>query len=512
MGVYIGLDVMPNKIYQEDWQRVFEESMQLIQAYPFATLKEENVNGFKRFVLDRAEGQYVEGYGGEGRYWKVNGDLDSKETGEGFTLFSNLDRYSSLKEERLTEDILLNFVNKDERGAKEVFYSKTQGKDYHNFILSIAALIESRFPKSACVYGDITKAQAQKAVVWANTILDKPIDPPVRVNPSKLLERLNVIDNEEKRLEALYNLSIGDSEEVDGHIAKNFNMDTVRNYFAKKLQGFESAAQLGAELIIIRYLNAGLPLENLIDICCFDNNGPQFGSIEFVKAICSSWVFIEPEIRENMNATIRPSDLPDTVESQFGSMFLDMGFMGRKNRRYIPKNEILLILKEKFQDVSGLEEVVIKQYQKIVDMLEKKGAKLKVIEEEYKVKVDLNLIDSLDELVFWDNSYSISDSLIRAMTTIKDAVEEGIAKRTNLMQIIGEAEEEGQLIKVLSKLMQENQNLVLTRPAWDWIENATNDVKKQMVVMLLSFESNGELRKLYKALFENKGWFYKYMI
>lgn len=511
MGIYVGLDVMPNKIKQEDWQKVFEETMQLIQAYPFAMLKEENVDGFKRLVLDRAEVQYVEGYGAEEKYWKINGDLESKETGEGFTLFSNLDRYSRLKEERLTEDILLNFVNKDERGAKEVFYSKTQGKDYHNFILSIASLIESRFPKSACVYGDITKAQAQKAVDWANSILDKSIDLPVRVDQSKLLERLKVIENEEKRLEALYNLSIGDSEEVDGLIAKNFNMDTVRNYFAKKLQGFESAAQLGAELIIIRYLNAGLPLEILVDICCFDKKGPHFDSIEFVKTICSSWVLVEPEIRRNMDATKRPEELPDSVETQFGNMFLDMGFMGRRTRRYIPKEDVLLILKEKFPGVSGLEEVVNKRYQEIVDMLEKKGAKLKGIEEEYKVKVDQNLIDSLDELVFWDNSYMISDSILKALSTIKDAVEESIATRANLMENIGEAEERGHIIMVLSQLIQEQHNLVLTRGAWDWIENESNDVKKRLVVMLLAFKSNGDLRKLYRALFENKGLFYEYM-
>lgn len=511
MGIYVGLDVMPNKINQEDWQSVFEETVQLIQAYPFATLKEENVNGFKRLVLDRAEVQYVGGYGREGRYWKVNGDLDSKETGEGFTLFSDLDRYSRLKEESLTDDILLNFLNKNERGAREVFYSKTQGKDYHTYLLSIAALIESRFPKYACVYGDITKAQAQKAVAWANSILDKPINLPIRVNPPSLLERLKVIENVEKRLEALYDLSIGDSEEVDGLLAKHFNMDAIRNYFAKKLQEFESAAQLGAELIIIRYLNAGLPLENLIDLCCFDKKGPHFDAIEFVKTICSSWVLIEPEIRENMNATKRPAELPDSVESQFGNMFLDMGFMGRKNRRYIPKDEVLLILKRKFPDVIGLEEVVNKRYQEIVDMLEKKGAKLRGIEEEYKVKVEQNLINSLDELVFWDNSYMISDSILKALSTIKDAVEESIATRSNLMQNIGEAEEQGQLIMVLSQLIQEQHNLILTRGAWDWIENESNDVKKRLVVMLLAFKSNSDVRKLYKALFENKGLFYKYM-
>ena len=512
MGVYIGLDIIPKKIIQEEWQKVFEESMQLIQAYPFATLKEVNVDGFKRLVLDRAEVQCVEGYGAEEKYWKINGDLESKETGESFTLFSSLDRYGGLKESRVTEDILFNFLNKNERWAKEVFYSKTQGKQYHSFVLAIAALIECRFPKSACVYGDITKAQAQKAVDWANSILDKPIDLPIRVYPPSLLERLNVIDNEEKRLEALYDLSIGDSDEMDNLVGKQFGMNAVRNYFAKKLQDFESAAQLGAELIIIRYLNAGLPLEILVDICCFDKNGPQFSLTEFTKGICATWVLVEPTIRENINCVNKATDTPETVEEQFGSVFLDMRFMGRRTRRYISKEEVIKVLKGKLGDSNQLEEIIETKYQDIVKMLEGEGRKQKKLIDESHAKTKENIIYTLEQLMFWNDKYEISEFIIKGITTVKEAVDESIATRTNLMQIIREAEEQGQLIKVLSQLIQDQQSLVLTKSAWDWIENESNDVVKRMMVMLvLSVENTSEVRKLYRALFENQGLYYKYM-
>lgn len=94
MGIYIGLDIIPNHINQEDWQKVFEETLQLIQAYPFATLNVDSVNGFMRFVLDRTERQNVEGYGSEAEYWKINGDLESKETGESFTVQPERKRFA----------------------------------------------------------------------------------------------------------------------------------------------------------------------------------------------------------------------------------------------------------------------------------------------------------------------------------------------------------------------------------------------------------------------------------
>ena len=65
---------------------------------------------------------------------------------------------------------------------------------------------------------------------------------------------------------------------------------------------------------------------------------------------------------------------------------------------------------------------------------------------------------------------------------------------------------------MLSQLIQDNHSLVLTREAWDWIEGEPLDVKKRMVVMLVMFRDSGELRKLYRALFENKALFYKYII
>lgn len=511
MGIYVGLSLIPQKISQEEWKKVFEETLQLIKAYPFATQNVENVNGFKRLVLDRTEEQFIEGYGSEEKYWKINGDLESKETGESFTLFSSLERYSDINENTVKEDILLCFAEDGGGRARNVFYSKTQGKNYHTFLLSIAALIESRFPKFACVYGDISKEQAQKAVEWANSLLEKPIDLPIRVNYSKLLERLDVINIEEKRIEALYELSIGANEEVDALLPQNFNVNAIQNYFAKHLRGFKRATQLGSELMIIRYLNTGLPLEILIDICCFDNNGPQFEPIEFSKAICSTWVFIEPEMRGFMEAAKRPVDEPDSVESQIGNMFSDLGYMGRRTRRYIPKEEVLLTLGAKFQDLSEIEEIVNKRYQEIVAMLKEKGKKLKRIEEEYQDELNQNTIVTLDGLLHWNNSHVISGRIIKTFATIKEGIEDSLKTRESLIQIIGEAEEQGLLIKALSQIIQEHQYLVLTRGAWDWIENESTDVIKQMVIMLLTFENNEGMRKLYRACFENKELFYKYI-
>lgn len=35
MGIYLGLDIIPGQIKHEDWQKVFKETLRLVQAYPF---------------------------------------------------------------------------------------------------------------------------------------------------------------------------------------------------------------------------------------------------------------------------------------------------------------------------------------------------------------------------------------------------------------------------------------------------------------------------------------------
>lgn len=212
-----------------------------------------------------------------------------------------------------------------------------------------------------------------------------------------------------------------------------------------------------------------------------------------------------------MDAAKRPADKPESVESQIGNMFLDLGYMGRKTRRYIPKDEVLLTLGEKFQDLSEIEEIVNKRYQEIVDMLKEKGKKLKRIEEECVEELNQTTIDTVDGLLHWNDSHVISDSILKTFATIKGGIEDSLETSESLIQIIGEAEKQGLLIKALSQIIQEHQYLVLTRGAWDWIENEPNDVIKQMIIMLLTFEKNDGMRKIYRACFENKGLFYKYL-
>ncbi|WP_368901904.1 hypothetical protein [Oceanobacillus oncorhynchi] len=119
------------------------------------------------------------------------------------------------------------------------------------------------------------------------------------------------------------------------------------------------------------------------------------------------------------------------------------------------------------------------------------------------------VINNLGDLMYWNPNYLIKDSIVNAIIAIKKATDNELAKNGKLSGILKEAEEQEKLIEVLLCLAQEYVGMMLSRSA---LEQEPNAVLKKMVVMLLTFKVNSELKMLYQALLGNKELFYKYMM
>ncbi|WP_191276183.1 hypothetical protein [Neobacillus kokaensis] len=118
--------------------------------------------------------------------------MKSKRFAETFKLYRDICHYQSGQLERNRNDILFE----EDRLMIDVFSSKTQGFEYHLYILAIAMLIESRLPNNALVNGNIDYDQCVKAKQWADQYLSSLIEIPVRVDVDKLLSRTAQIKDE----------------------------------------------------------------------------------------------------------------------------------------------------------------------------------------------------------------------------------------------------------------------------------------------------------------------------
>lgn len=47
MGTYINLSILPTNISSSEWELIYDESLELLKAYPFADIEEREFFGYK---------------------------------------------------------------------------------------------------------------------------------------------------------------------------------------------------------------------------------------------------------------------------------------------------------------------------------------------------------------------------------------------------------------------------------------------------------------------------------
>jgi hypothetical protein len=244
MGIYIHLNIMPHQIDPAQWERVYEESLELIKAYPFADeFEDRETYGCRWVYLDRTIERGIP-FMNYQQGWHTFGDLQSMQTAESFALVRDLEYYRKRSRgngncDEILVSLMINHGIRDEVLQQlhvddvRVFDNKTQGCPFHIPILAIACLIESRFPKQAVVFGNITLDEMESAVKWANSILNEPIGLSERADNDKLLSRIhNVLTDEVAVLEAWMELTLqSKSKKMADFIRSSFghlyNMDEL---------------------------------------------------------------------------------------------------------------------------------------------------------------------------------------------------------------------------------------------------------------------------------------------
>lgn len=511
MGVYINLDIIPSKISKEEWEEVYKETLELIKAYPFADVKADYIDDIERIFLDRSEEKIEKDGDKEIRYWRTCGDLESKRTAEYFTIYNDLSKYRYSGDKNI-DDILELYLEDDIDGVRSIFSAKTQGEKYHLYILAIACLIESRFKGMAVVHGDITKEQAEIAIIWANGILKKPIYLPVRTDYKELVLRVKGLVGKEAVLDRFMSLKIGENEEeLNKFIGENFPKEEVNKYYIAELKEYyTSPGQLGAKKILINYLNWGYSLEELSDLYCHNEDGSRFSGIDFVKAIADTWLFIPVRDRECMNRLNKSPDNPSKVYHQFGSMFLNMGFLGRLNNKYIPLEEGLDILNNKFPDVQDIRKIIEDKNEEIIGSLKNMGNELNQISENVKELYEDKIISDFDNLMYYSPEYKLSDKIERSVVRVKEFALDTVQNDNRLAEMLKKFDREGYITYLIR--MTEKANLLLSQEAWKWIEEVNDVAIYKILVGIASTSGSGNVRNIQIAVFENREFFNEYIM
>lgn len=520
MGFSISLDIKPSQIGVKDWEKVYYESIELIKAYPFGTIELEQIHGLDRKVLVRAEEQHS---CNQGDYWSVCGDMGTKRIAGIFELYRDLKQYLPLGIESSFEyrDIILDYV--DGNWNRSIFSGDTNGEDYHLYVLAIACLIESRFEGSAIVYGDFDKEQAELAVDWANSILNKPINLPVRARYKDLFERLKKVKSEEVIISSFYS-AICNSKEVSVFVRDNFSAEQVTSYYREKLSGYNSPCEIGAIRFMADLLDLEYSIESISSICCLESQGPKFDSESFIESLCSTWVFVSKESRVEMERYKSIEDKIKQIMGAFAEMILkEKGIQGLNIERYIPLDEFKSSLISIFGNSDRVNSIVDEEYEEIM-LLEKICTVIP--DAYYKAEYDkdpeddeLQISCTERNLAIWKPDIKIARTVEGEILSIKKALEQIMNNRDEIdiygykdIDIDSAIENFLDSIEGPEQLVQRavKEDLILSKEGWHFFETCGGGLKKEIFPCLIGIST--AKKDIVTALIENRELFDKYIL
>ena len=354
MGICIHIGISKS-VKKEEWKKVYEESLQLVKAFPLAEKRNVICKGIDIICLVPTEEQ-EETYGWNDKKtrmgWCTVGDYETMHTAESYYLPRDLIEDNDVESD--AGDALfgvlptyMNYDGADKRfcNTYNIWGNKTQGEPYHIYLLAIACMIESRLGEKAFVYGDITSGQCRKAVELANKYLVEPIDVPDRCDMKRLWKRTSKMSFSEKEHLAVFErFFLGVKDAAFGEYIRNMFSEKACDEYWKNRFECSYIGTVGFDREIKEYLLWGFNLETLCSLVNYNdkNNNPQYE--KFVKRIMDAKLHQKSKNCNDILEINQEESKPYSIYTIM-AQFTFAGAMNKKVDRYIPIEEIRKALK-----------------------------------------------------------------------------------------------------------------------------------------------------------------------
>ena len=518
MGVMLELYIDFSKINSKQWENVYNESLKLIDSYEFMDIITGKEKDSDEFVYaDRSRERYLNPSYPDYIGWQTVGDMKTFERAESFMLVKDIGFYlknNSGTEDKDKSDIYFSIIN--HRSANEdiknvetndimVFNSKTQGCQYHKYLLAIACLIEDRLKPNVVIFGDITLGQIKYSFELANSILEKKISLPDRCNYENLYNRVvRVLKNETAQIEAFLDLVLSpNNKELGDFLRKYFSAEGLRNYWKRYLKDCKPGT-LGMSLAIKEFLELNFYIAILCDILVLDDNQEFMGITNFIKALLVQGILNEGNKEKFLTINNQEQQTPETVESLFGKSLLSMKGLRDQAQFYISESDLKKILYDKLKDETLINRV-IEDYKNEKNNTNINTNIIDTLLEKMKDKVenkDINLdnfdILNSEDLLYWEEGDRIHPNLENILQKINDFTNELVKEKLQELPVLTLTERTNILIKY-------NQSFIIRKQTWDFIfKNISEDNIYYKILALFCIDAQEmTINKIMKSIFNN---------
>lgn len=395
MGIFIYLGISKS-VTPEEWKKVYEESLVLVDNLPLAEGREMLINDIKVNCLTHSKerSRYIKYYDKNITGWWADGDYDVMKTAEEYGLKRKFISSDDIVEKDGYDPIIACFPQclndwsyKDyEDKIYNIWGMKTQGEPYHIYLLAIACLLEHRLPGKIYVYGDITKGQCTKAVRIANKYLKNPIELPSMCDLKKLFDRINTFDLcERDKISVFGEAFLGNKDKNYGEFIRcNYSADALNEYWKNKFSyyGVETA---GFKSKLQEYLLWGFELNKLCECIDFDSSNNKEHCKNFVHAVLDTKIYKkEKECYDHLKI-----DKEEEGTYSIFTLLAQFAFGAARNYkvdRYVPIKEIKACLISGIGDKCDVSAIIDKYLQEdeevdVNKLLDENG---EISENEYK--------------------------------------------------------------------------------------------------------------------------------
>ena len=501
MGIFINLNIFPERIDPGAWRSVYLESMRLLQIWParILGLRKETIGGHERLTYSSNFEHYLDEW--EKRHWKVEGDQESCQFGETFELYGDLGRYSRPAEviERDHGSLLANLETGHGVG-RAVFDAKTQGLPYHYAILAVAMLMEDAFPHAALASGDITLAQAIKAQQTIRELLGKKVALPIAVDGEHLLQdytRQVGIENGLQRFFTFYH-----GEDALRIAANRVEPYLLHRCYAVHLTQRPDPKTLGFRKFCQVWMNATADVSALIDMASLHEAGPQADPVELSEALVGIWLTVPPETFPFIPSPDENKIESPTIDDWLHDSMLRMaGLQGMNTRVQVGMEALLVEFEKRFpSQFKEIREAVIQNHSKLLDKLKKLDQEsARLVQGEMGGQIpDKQPSFSFDDLLNIKPSESLPDDAASVLDELAKALQTGVRRMLESAPEV--AAHSPEQIRALIYRVSYQWHMALTERSWQWIDQETNANMLLIVLFLISIQEHGMIFTEFREL------------
>ena len=255
---------MSNSVTQEEWEKVYEESLFLADKLNLADWIKFYYKGIRHYAYCKVKEQTDEDDGKVEHFWKTCAEYVYMYDGEYLKLNRELNKYKY--NENARPAIITELESYNNSFDKEITHhvTRTWGGTYFVRVLAIMCLLESRLKEKVYIYGDIIKQDCESAVKMANQYLKEPIEIPARCDYNRLYEIVKTIDiSEEEKISLIHISFLGNTDlQFRKFVTEKFDKKVIDNFWKNKFKDLDINSY-DFESTLKTYLSYGFDFKDL---------------------------------------------------------------------------------------------------------------------------------------------------------------------------------------------------------------------------------------------------------